>query len=326
LQIAVEERSPSPKIIVFRKPMGTPATQAPPPEPGGPGGWDPSRLGNLAQWVAPVVSLLGVIITVGVVIHYHNAETAGRNSTLQINDLIDKKLNPAVEKINEGVDKKLDPINRKLTDLDEKISDVQGQLKRLGATVQQQKRKEDQQTSLAELTDPDRASRALATIRTEIQVAEDNARVLPISDLDVYRGAIQALPASTREYWMTVATIINYQSFLNQLNHEAPDPATVSRMCLGLTGGTGGSNVYSDWQISNCILDLDTTHNVLINSVVRNSVVRYHGGRVAMHNVLFVNCRFVLELTDFPQNPAHPDLLRALLDSDQKQVTLSTHS
>jgi hypothetical protein len=88
--------------------------------------------------------------------------------------------------------------------------------------------------------------------------------------------------------------------------------------------GTGRDNVLSGVVISQCILDLDGTGNVLMNVTVRNSVVRYHGGVVQLFGVTFENCTFVLDIPFSRGKPSHPDLLLSLLNSNQEHVTLST--
>jgi hypothetical protein len=111
---------------------------------------------------------------------------------------------------------------------------------------------------------------------------------------------------------------------LAHVRFERGDPNKVSHSCVGLTEGTGGSNVFEDMPITNCILDLDTTGNALINLTVSNSVIRYHGGQIRLHNVTFINCTFIF---DVPKKspPAEPSVLFAVLNSDdQKSVNVST--
>jgi hypothetical protein len=75
--------------------------------------------------------------------------------------------------------------------------------------------------------------------------------------------------------------------------------------------------IYKD-----CVVSLDT--NSFENITFQNSVVQYRGGPVHLFNVKFVNCRFVLDLSDQPVTPAQEKILRALLDSpDQKNVRVS---
>ena len=157
-------------------------------------------------------------------------------------------------------------------------------------------------------------------------VARANKEPLPGADLIDYRNDVQAIPASGVDYWETVAAIINYQSFLNQLNGKAPDPSKVSHPCSGLTAGTGQYNLIQGGAIKNCVIDLDTTHDLIENLTIRDSVVRYHGGPVQLRDVTFVNCFFVLDLAKSPstEKPAHPEVLLALLDSNQQHVKLST--
>jgi hypothetical protein len=155
---------------------------------------------------------------------------------------------------------------------------------------------------------------------------------LPPAQLADYKNAIRAAPHSASEYWTTIAAIINYQSFIDQVGHHAPDPAAISQPCgNGLTGGpssTGNhSNAYDGMHFEGCIVDLDT--NKFTNSIFHNSVVRYHGGPVFLSDVQFINCRFVLDIpVSAPASPERNSLLMTLLDAPStKSVTVpSTHS
>jgi hypothetical protein len=113
-----------------------------------------------------------------------------------------------------------------------------------------------------------------------------------------------------------VAAIINYQSKIDQLSGEAPDPVKISKPCGGLTAGTGGHNLFARMTFSNCIVDLDTD-DMFQNVTFINSVIRYKGGPANLFNVAFVNCTFQLDL---PPNssPAKPNFLFALLDSPKQ--------
>jgi hypothetical protein len=310
--------------------MSTPASSQPelphPPEEKPPSKFNPPRHGTVAQWVSAVVALLAFGLALqnrSLTKAYHDEATQAKASDEHINNLIDSKLNPAVDKVNENIDAKLGPINEQLRELNRLIGQLQGKVGTVASEQNKINLRLDQQKSLANLMAPDRV---LRTIRSEIQAAKASAERLPVSTLIDYKNAVQTLPASAFDYWRTVAEIINYQSFLNQMNDKAPDPAKVSHRCSGLTAGTGQGNLIQGGQIVKCILDLDTTHNLLENLVIRDSVVRYHGGPVEMRDVLFVNCYFDLDLSkSAPQKaPAHPEVLLALLDSNQQRVKLST--
>jgi hypothetical protein len=174
-------------------------------------------------------------------------------------------------------------------------------------------------------------NRTLALIRAEIEMAEKSGSELPKSSLVDYRNVVHALPPNAHEYWATVAAIINYQSELNQMSGEAPDPLRVSGRCGGVTSDEMSlsiGNVYDGVAFRNCVVDLDT--NQYINVTFRDSVIRFHGGPITLNGVVFTNCRFILDLpADLPNapTPAQTKLLMTLLDSaDQNTVTLATHS
>jgi hypothetical protein len=164
-----------------------------------------------------------------------------------------------------------------------------------------------------------RTNYELASIRKRLQMAEDAGTVLPASQIVKYKGTIRATPSSTGEYWKTVAAVINYQSYLNQMRGEAPDPTKVANPCFD---ENARYNTFEDIQLRNCVIVLD---NETFNSVAfRDSVVIYHGGPVIVRNVAFINCRFVLDLAQQPEIPAEKNLLLALLTSpDQISIDIS---
>ena len=137
-------------------------------------------------------------------------------------------------------------------------------------------------------------------------------------------GTARAFSTSVADYWKTVALIVNYVSFIDQLRGNAPDPRKVSGVCGGLTSGTGGHNSQRGGLIQNCVVDLDT--NEFVQVTFKNSVIRYHGGPVALVNVQFVNCSFDLTIpADTPSLPSRDRLLLALLDAPSlQQVKISS--
>jgi hypothetical protein len=285
-----------------------PKTASAPDNPAPTGFWQ--RHGNTAQWASVCIAAVAALVSIsaiGLTIYWHSAASASANADEHVERLISKHL---------------EPINQRLDHLAEQVNDALGQLKRIDEEIQR-RRSINEKPLLSKSATP---NQILAAIRTKLRAAEKTKTALPDAALINYRKTVQALPNSEKDYWTTVAAIINYQSFLNRTFGNAPDPAKVSHPCLGLTAGSGSDNVIQGYRIAHCVVDLDTTHNVLEDLVIRDSVVRYHGGPVALRNVVFVNCSFVLDPANFPNNPAQPGLLLSLLDSDQKQIKLSTHS
>jgi hypothetical protein len=281
--------------------------------------------GTTAQWLAIIVSLLGsVVIGPLVSLHIANRSRDAQSSDEHINSLIDTKVNPELTQIKSDLGSKMDGLSGKITTLDERVSRIEGSFdKRISGL----ETKADQQSSLAKLIDP---NRVLATVREEIELADSGNKTLSKSNLVDYRNAVHALPPTSRAYWITVAAIINYQSKLNQMSGEAPDPLKVSRQCGATNDQDSHSfgNTFVNGGFSNCFVDLDA--NRYINFTFRDSVIRYHGGPFTSSGVTFINCRFIL---DFPENapnvpnPEQTKFLMTLLDSvDEETVKLGSHS
>ena len=273
--------------------MGTPSRRPSSNQPQT-GRWQ--RHGNTAQWFAVIAACILGIINIAYTWYSRSAESDRKTSDEHINALIGDKLDPAIRAINESVDKKLEPINSKLGELLEKIGDTEGQLKRLRGNPK----------------------KVLGTISAEIRAATDDKKIIPATRLAAYKDAIHKLSPSDPEFWPTVAAIINYDSFVNQKTGKAPDPKKVSKPCGMLTQGE--YNAFIGGVYENCVVNLDT--QVFQNVVFKNSVIRYHGQRITLINVQFVNCSFILDLPPKPE--PEQKLLFALLDSpDQKTVKIN---
>jgi hypothetical protein len=235
-----------------------------------------------------------------------------------VDNHIDKLFKPVDQKFEDigarfdAADKKSETMNQNLIDLSGRVGTVEGEMKILNGHVK-----------LAQ--DP---NKILSHIQADLQkAASPGNQPIPAEILADYKKTVNALnPDSSSQYWGTVAAIINYQSRINQLS-GAPDPAKVSHACAGLTAGPRvGNNVFENIHISNCVLDLDANRAVLSGVEIKDSVIRYHGGPVALRNVLFVNCTFILDVSS-TNPPAQPAILLTILNSpDQKEVRISTHS
>lgn len=313
------------ELLVFPAPM---RTQPPIPEIPPPATWW-NRHGNTAQWGALIVSglaFIGLFINIALTVYFHHEAEQAQTSDEHTNTLIGNQVNPELKGLTTDLGNKIDGVSTKIDLLSDRVSRIEGGLDHRISSLET---KAEQQSSLARLMNP---NRILAQMREEIELAESSNRTLPASDLSNYRNAVHALPPSTHEYWTTVAAIINYQSKLNQMSGEAPDPEKVARRCPGVPNNTSSGmyygNIFEGFTYSDCVVDLDS--NAFVHDTFRDSVIRYHGGPVSLDGAVFVNCRFVLDLPASLPNtptPAQTKLLMTLLDSlGQKTITVSTHS
>jgi hypothetical protein len=222
-------------------------------------------------------------------------------------NLVDKILAQARKEGDDAMDKKLRPVRQQLKDVDASQHDL--------------KKKIEGQQSVVRLESP---GRILALIRGEIRLAEANPpRNIPAATLVDYKNAVQYLPTSTNDYWQTAAAIINYESLLHQLAGSAPDPTKVAGPCIRVAN----QNVtFSDGIARQCVFDLDRAQARFENYVFQDSVIRIHGGSTSLHNVRFINCRFVLDLpVQGPPTPPQQKVIMAILSApDQKSITISS--
>jgi len=239
-------------------------------------------------------------------------------------------------KLNQRIDSriqsstKLDTVIEKLNGISERLSRLEGWKEGIESRVSKISKEQGElkqhvsgQQALAKLVNP---NRVLATIRAELSAAGEQSASLPRSQVLEYKNAVKELPPSTNAYWATVAAIINYQSLLDQLSGEAPDPAKVSHPCAGLTTSKHSSsygNTFTGAPIANCVVDLD--RETFIDDTFVDCVVRYHNGPTMLRNVQFINCRFILDPPPTEPSPQQVQLLQALLDAQsQTRVRLTT--
>lgn len=269
---------------------------------------------RLNRWGPVIVaSILSALLALGVQSHFRSSDSAAKSADEHIGKLISNQLDPAVKDINANVDKQVGPLKDQLNVLAQQVGQLQGRFQQLDEGQKKLGTRMSQQESLGRLLDP---NRVLATIRAEVQVAQQTNKLVQASDLADYKTALRTLSSSSENYWTTVAAVINYQSLLNQLSGEAPDPTKVARPCLD---EHYRNNTFNGGGFRNCYVVLDTES--FNNLTFQDSVVIYHGGPVALNGVRFINCRFVLELSAQPVNPPQSNLMLAILDSpDQKTI------
>jgi hypothetical protein len=306
-------------MLPFPAPMSTP-TLIPEVWPPPPATRERSHE-NTAQRGALILAglaFVGLLANLALNMYLHYAAGQAQASDNHIKQLIGDQVNPELKSHDADLGKRMVGLSGKIDGLSVRLSHVEGSLDRRVSSLETQAAR---QASLAKLQGP---GRSLALIRAEIELADMSGKLLAASDLADYRNVALELPPSANEYWTTLAAIINYQSKLNQMSGEAPDPLKISKACGGLTNNENmrnPGNSYMNERLTNCVIDLD--NESLLGVTVVNSVIRYSGGPVNLNDVRFLNCRFILSV-DVKTKPANSGLLLALLDSpDQKDIRLN---
>jgi hypothetical protein len=296
-----QPRPRSAKILAFDRFMRTTSRKksqpAPPPPPAAPQTWW-QRSRETVNVVSAIFLGLTTLVSVWLAIDWHNVANQSISSDEHVNLLIDDKLKP---------------LSLQIQTLTAQVNDALGQLKRIDARVNTLK--PDGTNLQVKGRSP---GEVLTGIRANLAKAEKRRQQLPVAELVDYKKKVQSIGPSSMDYWTTVAAIINYQSFLNQLQHNAPDPDSVAKPCMFATESPNvRHNVLSGTQhFTNCYVDLDTSSNLIQDAVIKDSVVRYHGGKITFQHAVFINCRFVVDIKG-SQEPNRPDLLLALMRSDQ---------
>jgi hypothetical protein len=167
----------------------------------------------------------------------------------------------------------------------------------------------------------------LTNIKDVVSQAEYTGNPIPQAQLASYKQTIGNIPPTLPEYWVTVASIINYQSWLDQSNGHAPNPDKISKPCFG-SDQTSHDNLFVDSSFDGCSVYIDS--HIFENVIFTNSVIHYQGGPVKMDNARFINCRFVLEikpaLAPSPSSPENRLLVTLLNSPDLKSLSIATHS
>jgi hypothetical protein len=280
---------------------------------------NPAKHGNWAQWAAVLLALVNIAL--------YLSTRSEQKASISSDDHLQKAIGEKFDPFKAELERKFEKIDGQFADLSGKIGHVQGQMDELNAragklaTSQDElRRRVDGQEAVTRVINP---NRIFATIQGEIEMAEKERRPIPPSELADYKLALLSLPSNkgasiqpnaSSHFWITAAAIINYQSRLNQLGGNAPDPEKVAKPCIPpnwrhnlIQGG-----------FRDCVVSLDT--NSFRDVTFVDSVIIYKGGGAVLDNVTFVNCAFKLDLPSGSQ-PKELPLMTALLEStDQKKI------
>lgn len=299
--------------------MGTTEIQPTPPPPGQQPPWNPHWYGNLAQWVAPAVTLIIGIISVSLLVHYRNVDSSAKSSDEHINSLIDSRLNPAVQAINDNIDKKLVPVLSQLTDLAARVGRLEGRFEQLDAV----------QKRLTKLQ--------LDKLSAQITSARQNKTIIDPATIERLGENVQAFvddrePQISASAWHAFIQLADYRTTLNQgVAQPLVTAATRTQPNWGIQvkvldpkimvfGISYDGNRLVPFQqaaryepmepltgpfepqqhgpeffvVSGRGVELILDGFRLKNVVIHDMQVSYDGGPLTMENVYFVNCTFVI--------------------------------
>jgi hypothetical protein len=261
---------------------------------------------HYANWATVVIAGL---VGLGTWNSYAHSQSSAQLTT-QINDTVATDLKPfeqefkdlksQVDKI-EGWEKGFSAKQQSLEQQQEK----QGKdVHRLLALENSHRTRENAQEKAPTNKTPEKL---LTAIRRQVWIARGEDQEIPSGELLQIKRDLQSLPKTEPDYWVTLAALINYQSFVNQQKGLAPNPSAISKPC-----GYLSDSMVVGQTFESCITVIDS--NGFQNVTFRNSVVIYNGGDVSLKNVRFENCLF--ELTFDARKKVTPNgLLLALLES-----------
>ncbi len=286
-----------------------------------PPGFHPPTHGNWAQWAAVILALFLGISNIALTLYFHSAATATQTSDEHSNALITAKVSPAIQAIGDNVDKKLAPISGQLSDLTTRVAKLEGRFEQLDADQKRLTKLQLDKLS-AQIT---AAQQRRTTIDSET-ISRLSENVLVFANYN--ESSISSAA------WRIETQLANYRTTLNQAAADpiikaakatGPKPylhVTIEARALPTEGGTFLGFSYDDLksvpfsetaryeklnapnesqqpgpeflvlEARNMEIILDGFH--LRNIVIHDVQVRYDGGPLAMENVYFVNCRFVI--------------------------------
>ncbi len=265
--------------------------------------YSPQKHGNLAQWVAPFISFIMLII----VVCFHYADSAAKSSDEHVNSLIDTKidtkLNPAMEKVSTHLDK----VNAQL---DTKIDAVIGKIGILSDRVSRLE-------GARGIVDIPALRKQFNKVIAETKSALDSEK--PGEPIDI-RKQMQAITATLVNVKMPadavnegVSALVHVAAF-NYFTQEFPShPPNLIMRQNTIIGGREAIHIGRDVSI---ISDGDVIRNsgqdlsgiYWIHTTFENSEIRYAGGPLYLADVTFKNCTF-----KFGDDPRSQEVKAALL-------------
>jgi hypothetical protein len=291
---ASEQLSEFCEVIVFPAYMGTPASSAPPPGQQPP--WNPHWYGNLAQWIAPLITLLIGIIMVFLQVHYRNVDSAAKSSDEHTNSLIDAKLTPPVREINASVTSIIGDIGK----LDTRIKNLEKAVQTLADNQSKETQKIIKRLlDAAANSSPTTSAKLLNTAASLIVVARNEQ--IP-AEGDFFRNVSDKLGRINKDNNPELQTasfsmqydLAEYRSSLIPV----PSFINITVNCESILGAEAYqvrnpkilATTISDGAVANCFQQLDGA--AWINMTFINSDIFYSGGAIVLKNVKFIHCKF----------------------------------
>jgi hypothetical protein len=314
MQSVVEKSYTLPKLLVFPsgRNMVAPA-EAPLQADQTKTRYSPQKHGNLAQWVAPFISFIMLII----VVCFHYADSAAKSSDEHVNSLIDTKidtkLNPAMEKVSTHLDK----VNAQL---DTKIDAVIGKIGILSDRVSRLE-------GARGIVDIPALRKQFNKVIAETRSALDSEK--PGEPIDI-RKQMQAIAATlvnvkipadaVNEGVSALVHVAAFNYFTQAFPSHPPDLIIHNSIMAGNKEGIhieGSVSVIADnVTIRDSAQDLSGIY--WIHATFENTEIRYSGGPLFLADTTFKNCTF-----KFGDDPRSQEVRAALLGLTKRNMAVS---
>jgi hypothetical protein len=155
--------------------------------------------------------------------------------------------------------------------------------------------------------DQDQFSHELVRIADAASRAQRDGVTDSVENIDATQKKLAALPLNTPEASRAVSSVVSYASFVREKTGLFPNGEAVrAKPCNYFDLGNGPINVIrlrlDNLSMDGCGQRLDGLG--LKNVTIRNAILTYNGGAIALENVTFVNCLFLISLPARPDVPA----------------------
>lgn len=302
------------RLIVLPKRMGAQAPLPPPQAPQPP--WNTHWYGNLAQWVAPAITLIIGIIMIGLQIHYRNADKEVKISDAHINDLITDS--PKIKEIGEG----LKTVTSNVAGLTTEINNLKIAVETLADNQTKETQRIIERILHAAQTSPPRTSARLVDSATSLILVARQDRIP--ADQQYFKNLVSILnsiasrtnnPPLDEAVYSSRISLAEYSSAL-----QSPPPHYgelvfgAMEHAVRITGGRDQIYEHARWDFrkvtGNAIVLVDNPINVTFkDSIIEGGTqtldgIKWHGvtfigsrisyqdGYTELENVRFVNCTF----------------------------------
>ena len=218
------------------------------------------------------------------------------------------------------LEEKTRPLTELSSKMGERLAAMEKQVQGIDDNVKLLLKKE---LKLTASISPSDLGRNLDVVEAQLHAATLQEVVSDPSVINALQASFSKVSNDSVDYWPSAAAAITYISYMKSFAPKGISIRVKLRLPLCEPNAPAKREGLHFAMESNCILNLDGQD--LSGRLYRDAIIVYHGGKVSLNNVQFVNCLFDFQMVAPPTKEGIKLTRDLLKSSDMSSLTVSTN-